>query len=84
MSQSVKENGTPVRKKVLPCVMGASQPVWPSCKALGRQAEGLWFDSLWLSSLQNIIVVYGHCLTVTLFYTAARLSTKTTDSGGVV
>ena len=40
-----------------------SEPVWPSGKALGRQAEGPWFDPLRFSFLFSVkIVVYGHCL----------------------
>ena len=39
------------------------EPVWPSGKALGWEAEGPWFDPLRLSSLSSSkMVVYGHCL----------------------
>ena len=44
------------------------EPVWPSGKALGWQAEGPRFESaLALLSLQNVVVC-GHCL-VTLSFT---------------
>ena len=39
------------------------EPVWPSGKALGWEAEGPRFDPLRLSFLfSSKIVVYGHCL----------------------
>ena len=40
-----------------------SEPVWPSGKALGWEAEGPRFDPLRLSFLfSSKMVVYGHCL----------------------
>ena len=45
------------------CLTVCGEPVWPSGKALGWEAEGHWFDPLRLSFLfSSKIVVYEHCL----------------------
>ena len=50
-------------KIVPPRLQRGCEPVWPSGKALGWEAEGPWFDPLRLSFLfSSKIVVYGHCL----------------------
>ena len=41
-------------------MMNNSEPVWPSGKALGCQAEGPRFDSA--SALSSKVVVCRHCL----------------------
>ena len=49
--------------KVEAAVKWTCEPVWPSGKALGWEAEGPRFDPLRLSFLfSSKIVVYGHCL----------------------
>ena len=44
--------------------MVVNEPVWPSGKALGWKAEGLWFESASaLLSFQKVVVC-GHCLVI--------------------
>ena len=55
--------GTVVYISFNPWLQSLCEPVWPSGKALGWEAEGPRFDPLRLSFLfSSKIVVYGHCL----------------------
>ena len=71
-----------------PFSQNPSEPVWPSGKALGWEAEGLWFDPLRLSllfkncGLWTLSCYFAHTINETLKWLKQLPTLMQNHSGG--